>query len=136
MGYASSRESYDEDTHTLTLGLEGAYDRGAGVLSYTRSASHTEGLIEISEDVALSEASEIDFRLMTYAMPEIIGEGKLALPGGVTLEYDTRLSYEPEEFDPVGGSSEAKWGTPVLYRLHFTVSAKEFACKFKYTAAE
>ena len=76
-----------------------------------------------------------DFRLMTYKKPEVIEDGKLALPAGLVLEYDTCLAYEAEEVDPVGVSSPMdRWGSPVLYRLHFTVRAKEFECKFKYTA--
>lgn len=137
IAFASSRENYDAESHTLSLGLEKAYERGAGIESYTREAHHEEGLIEITEKAILDCEREIDFRLMTYKNPEIIGDGKLALPEGVVLEYDTRLAYEAEEVDPVGVDSPMdRWGSPVLFRLHFKVRAKEFECKFKFTAKQ
>ena len=42
---------------------------------------------------------------MTYKKPEVIEDGKLALPAGLVLEYDTCLAYEAEEVDHVGVST-------------------------------
>ena len=128
--YASSRECYDEDTHTLSLGLENAYDAAAGVVEYTRCASLDGSVVTVSEDIKLDKEREIDFRLITHKAPEKLEDGKLLLAEGVTLEYDKALCYELEEFDPVGNSSQAKWGSDVLYRMHFTKRAKELKCKF------
>lgn len=128
--FASSREVYDPDAHTLSLGLEGAFRRDAGVLSYTRCASLNDATIEIDEDISLGEEREIDFRLIVIKTPEVIGEGKLLLSEDVTLEYDPRLTYECEEFDPVRNNALTKWGTEVLYRLHFSIRAKDLKCKF------
>ena len=130
LAFASSREEYNPETHVLTLGLEKAFRRDAGVESYTRCASLNDALIEIGEEISLDEEREIDFRLIVIKTPEVIGEGKLLLSEGVTLEYDTRLEYTCEEFDPIRGEPLKKWGTEFLYRLHFTIRAKDLNCKF------
>ena len=135
MGYTSTNEVYDEEEHTLSLGLEKAFDRAVDIEGYTRTAHHEEGLILIGEDIRLGSEREIDFRLMTPRRPEILGECKLGLAAGVVLEYDARLSYECEVVDPVGMSSLEKWGEDVLYRLHFKIKASEIKCEFKYYKA-
>ena len=129
--YASSRESYDPETHTLSLGLEGAFDRSAEILSYTRTAQLSDGVITVGEDIKLAKEMEIDFRLMTAVMPEVIGEGRILLAEGVTLEYDTRLTYTPEEIETPGADSLEKWGREKLIRMHFSIRAKELNCEFK-----
>ena len=130
--FTSSRESYDEETHTLSLGLELAFERAAGIESYTRSAHHEDGLIVIGEDITLSEEREIDFRIMTHVKPEMLEGAKLKLAEGVVLEYDSRLACEIEEIDPVGMDVAKAWGSDALYRTHFVIRAGEFKCEFKY----
>lgn len=130
--YTSTRESYDPDTHKLTLGLERAYDRRIGVREYTRGAVLKDGVVTVSEDIALEVEREIDFRLMTLAEPKRVDDGRLELVNGVTLTYDARLEYSSEEVDPVGMNCTAHWGTEKLYRLHFKTRAKDFKCEFIY----
>ncbi len=131
--YASTRELYDEESHRISLGLERAYEKGAGVVSYTRSAELQGGTAVITEDVVLDSEREIDFRLMTHRPPELIEPGKVALTEGRTLIYDTALEFSIEEFDPKGTTNiEDRWGTPVLYRMHFKIHAKEYKGEFKF----
>ena len=130
--YRSTREVYDEDTHKLSLGLEEAYYRDAGVVSYTRDAVLDGGLVTISDSITLDEEREIDFRLMTHREPTPVEAGKLILSGGVVLEYDPALEYELESFVPAQSNPMERWGTPVLYRMHFRTKAKEYKCDFKY----
>ena len=130
--HRSTREVYNEETHALSLGLEEAFSKDAGVLSYTRSAILDGGVITVSDDVCLDAEREIDFRLMTHREPEVVEAGKLILNGGVVLEYDPALEYELESFVPALADPMARWGTPVLYRMHFRTKAKEYKCDFKY----
>ena len=131
--FTSTREEYDETTHTLSLGLEMAYERYAGVESYTRCASHEKGLVTVTEDIRLDTEREIDFRLMTHKAPEVLSENKILLAGGTVLEYDGRLAFSAEEFVPEGMDVTKMWGVETLFRLHFTVRAKELRCEFKFS---
>ena len=68
---------------------------------------------------------------MLASKPEILSDGKISLPEGRILTYDTALTAEVEEFDPVGMDTVSAWGTPVLYRLHFRINADK--CNVKFT---
>ncbi|MBR7116510.1 MAG: heparinase II/III family protein [Clostridia bacterium] len=133
--FCSTREVYDEDSHLLTLGLEKAYRSDAGVIEYTRQALLDGGVATVSDDIHLDSEREIDFRLMTHRMPEKLGDGKLMLNAGIVLEYDPVLEFSVEEFDPPMANPEQRWGTPVLYRMHFVTKAKDYKCQFKYYKA-
>ena len=130
--YRSTREEWDEENHRITLGLETAYAHAAGVESYTRSGVLDGGTVTVSEDIRLDGEREIDFRLMTHREPIPDGAGRLILNGGVVLEYDPALEYELESFVPALSNPTERWGTPVLYRMHFRTKAKEYKCDFKY----
>ena len=130
--YRSTREAYDEQTHSISLGLEEAYAKEAGVEEFTRSACLNGGTVTVSDDIHLDAEREIDFRLMTHREPEVVAPGKLILNGGVVLEYDPALEYELESFVPAQSNPMERWGTPVLYRMHFKTKAKEYKCDFKY----
>jgi hypothetical protein len=129
--FKSTREVFDEATSTISLGLEEAYDKAAGVISYTRVANLTDGVITIRDEIELDEEREIDFRLMTHRAPELIEAGKLALVEGRTLIYNKALEYELEEVDPVGADTVKGWGTPVLYRMHFKTRGQKYTGEFK-----
>lgn len=130
---ASTREECNEDAFTVSLGLEKAYEAAAGVVEYTRCATLSGSVVTVKENVVLDSEREIDFRLMTHVKPEVIGEGKIALANGATLEYDKRLEYEMDELDPNGTADlEKRWGTPVLFRMHFKIRAKEYNGEFKF----
>ena len=130
--YRSTREAWDEEKHRLSMGLEEAYSKAAGVESYTRSAILDGGRVTVSEDISLDSEREIDFRLMTHREPIVHKEGMLELNGGVMLEYDPALEYTLESFVPANADPMARWGTPVLYRMHFKTKAKDYKCEFKY----
>ena len=51
---------------------------------------------------------------------------------GVTDGTAPALEYELESLVPALADPMARWGTPVLYRMHFRVRAKEYKCDFKY----
>ena len=68
---------------------------------------------------------------MLASKPEMLGNGKISLPEGRMLTYDTSLTAELEEFDPVGMNTEGSWGTKVLYRLHFRIKSDK--CNVKFT---
>ena len=111
---------------------EEAYSKAAGVESYTRSAILDGGRVTVSEDISLDSEREIDFRLMTHREPIVHKEGMLELNGGVMMEYDPALEYTLESFVPANADPMARWGTPVLYRMHFKTKAKDYKCEFKY----
>ncbi len=129
--FKSTREVYDEETHTLSLGLEEAYEASAGVVSYTRVANLNEGVVTIRDEIELDGVREIDFRLMTHVAPVKVEDGKISLAEGRTLIYDKSLEYELEEHDPVGADTMKHWGTEVLYRMHFRTKAQKFVGEFK-----
>ena len=129
--YRSTEKVFSESERSITSELKYAYPTEAGIESYKRTASLSDGTVTVTEDISLTEAKEIDFHLMLASKPEILEGGKIALPEGRTLTYDTSLTAELEEFDPVGMSAEGSWGTKVLYRLHFRTNTNK--CNVKFT---
>ena len=123
--YKATDAHCDESAHELSVELKDAYREDSGIVSYVRRTSLTDGVVTVKESVTLDEEKLIDFHLMTATRPEIVKPGKIALPQGRTLTYDTTLTAEVEEFDPVGMDTKNTWGTEKLYRLHFTVKAKK-----------
>ena len=130
--HCSTREIYDEAKSRLTLGLEEAYDKAAGVVSYTRIGTLDGGTVTVEENITLDAEREIDFRLMTHRAPKEIEAGKLLLAEDILLEYDTALEYTLEAFTPDNQDTMKRWGTPELYRMHFKTIAKEYNGKFIY----
>ena len=130
--FASSREEYDGERQRISLGLEGAYESAAMLEEYTRSYELSDGAAIITDDIRLKEAREIDFRLITHRRPEPMEDGRLALANGVALSYDPRLSYSVEPFVGANSNPMKGWGTPELYRLHFTLTAKEFVGSMRF----
>ncbi len=130
--YRSSREVFDEAAGTVSIGIEGAYPVGAGVVSFTRCAGLDGSVAFVKEDIELNDEREIDFRLMTHVEPKKLEDGKIALAEGRTLIYDKALEYELEVVDPVGADTVKNWGTPVLYRMHFRTKAKEYKGEFRF----
>ena len=130
--HRSTREVYDEQTHRITLGLEEAYEKSAGVVSFTRSGILEGSTVTVSDDIVLDAEREIDFRLMAHREPKPDGRGRLIMHGNVLLEYDPELEYELESFTPDNANPMERWGTPVLFRMHFKTKAKEFKCDWKF----
>ncbi len=130
--YKATREVYDEAAGTASLGLEEAYEKDAGVISFTRTAGLDGSEAVIKDDIVLDREREIDFRLMTHVEPKLIEEGKVALAEDRVLVYDRSLACEIETFDPVKADTNKHWGTPVLYRIHLSCRAKEFHGEMRF----
>ena len=128
--YRSTEKTFSESERAISCELKHAYPPEAGIESYVRCSALCDGVVTVSEDVSLTEAKEIDFHLMLAARPTMLEDGKIALPEGRVLTYDTSLSAELEEFDPVGMDTVHAWGTDKLYRLHFKINADK--CKVKF----
>ena len=120
--YTSTEKVFDEASRSICSELKLAYHESAGIESYKRTVSLTGGKVTVLENVLLNEAKEIDFHLMLARKPELLEDGRIALPEGRVLTYDASLSVELEEFDPVGMDTKSAWGTDVLYRLHFKIN--------------
>jgi hypothetical protein len=129
--YFSTAKRFSEDEHSLSCELRYAYPEEAGIESYIRTSSLKDGVVTIREDITLSEEKEIDFHLMLASEPKIVESGRILLPEGRALTFDTLLTAEVEEFDPVGMDAQVHWGTKVLYRLHFRVNADK--CNVEFT---
>jgi hypothetical protein len=123
-GYRSANELYNPDDRSLTLSLEGAYPKEAGLLKYERYATLKGSDVSIKDKVELVSEGEISFHFMTHRRPEV-KEGSLTLAEGMTMHYDQRLTATVEEVDPVGMNTKATFGTEKLYRIRLTVRAKE-----------
>ena len=128
--YRSTEKTFSESERAISCELKHAYPPEAGIESYVRRSALYDGVVTVSEDVSLTEAKEIDFHLMLAARPTMLEDGKIALPEGRVLTYDTSLSAELEEFDPVGMDTVHAWGTDKLYRLHFKINTDK--CKVKF----
>lgn len=129
--YRSTEKVFSESERSITYELKYAYPENACIESYKRTASLSDGVVTVAESISLTESKEIDFHLMLASKPEILKSGKISLPEGRTLTYDTSLTAELEEFDPVGMDTKSSWGTDVLYRLHFRVNTDK--CNVKFT---
>lgn len=121
--YESRDEVYDEAKKSISMELAGAYPASYGINSYKRTASLNDGVVKIVDCVDLAAETEVDFILMTHVEPKETDDGIL-LAEGCLLNYDKALTYELEVFDPVGMDAVAKWGTPVLYRMHFKTKCR------------
>ena len=128
--YSSSNEQYDEATGALSLEVAGAFTADVGVKSFVRSACLDGTTVRITDKIALDKPREIDFHFMSAYKPEIISGGKIALAQGRFLTYDSALTAEIEEFEAVGLSAKAEWGTEILYRIHLRITASEYTGEF------
>ena len=117
--------------HTITTELKEAYPSEAGIESYVREVGMTDGVVTVKENISLTAPTDIDFHMMTSVKPEIVKNGLISLNMGRTLEYDTALTAEVEEFDPVGMDTKHSWNTEKLYRIHFRINADK--CNLVFT---
>ena len=122
--FASRDEVYDEATGGVKMEIGDAYPKEAGILSYTRETVLKEGVVRITDTLSLAEEKEIDFHYMSPVKPVLDGD-TIALAEGRTLTFDSRLAPEIEEFEVKDGGIERNWNSPVLWRIHLRVKAKE-----------
>lgn len=116
---------------SISCELKYAYPEAAGIESYKRQVSMKDGIVTVEEKVSLKENKEIDFHMMLAQKPVLLESGKISLPEGRILSYDSALNVEIEEFDPVGMDTVSAWNTELLYRLHFRINANK--CNVKFT---
>ena len=119
--YKASSVVFDKEKRSIQSELKEAYPSLAGIVSYVRRVSF-DGAVTVEENVVLDGAREIDFHMMLASEPQLLGDGKISLPEGRMLSYDTSLTAELETFDPVGMNTLKSWGTEKLYRLHFRIN--------------
>lgn len=129
--YTATEKTFSESERAISSELKYAYPDTAGIESYVRRVSLDGGTVTVAESIRLNAKKEIDFHMMLAAKPEIRKDGEIALPEGRTLTYDTSLTAELEEFDPVGMDTKNAWGTNVIYRLHFRINTD--ICNVKFT---
>lgn len=129
--YMATDVCYDEKSNTLKTQLKEAYLPEAKIESYVREIGMSDGVITLSENIELGEAKEIDFHMMTCVKPEIEKDGVIGLNMGRKLKYDTALTAEIEEFDPIGMNTKHSWNSDKLYRIHFKINTNK--CNVTFT---
>ncbi len=129
--YRATDVLYNEEKHELTSELRSAYPPEASIDSYIRRIGMENGIVTLTESVRLTKVCDIDFHMVLAQCPSITKDGTVSLPEGRTLTYDTSLTAEIEEFDPVGMSTKEQWNTEKLYRLHFGIKADN--CNVTFT---
>lgn len=123
--FASKNEAYDADTKSFEAEISGAYPENAGVLSFTRRAALTGGVVTVTDAIKLDTEREIDMHLMSAVLPVIEGD-KIKLAEGRILTYPADLlTAKIEEFEPTGMNTKSAWDTEKLWRIHLTATAKE-----------
>ena len=122
--YRSKNEVYNETTGGVKMELCDAYPKDAGILSYTRETVLTGGVVTVTDTLSLAEEKEIDFHYMSPVKPTLEGN-TIALAEGRTMTFDSRLTPEIEEFEVRDGGIERNWKSPVLWRIHLRIKAKE-----------
>ena len=128
--FEATNVKYDVADGSLEMELKNAYPDDAGIESYVRKCAMNGSKIIISERVRLTGEQEITFRIMTHVKPEIIEDGKVLLAQGRTISFDKALKCEIEEFFPEGMNAKTAWGSEMLYRVLFTVNAKNYDTDF------
>jgi hypothetical protein len=113
---------YDDALAQLSLNIAGAYPREAGIEKWQRTCRlhrGNEGLVEIVDDFALGEASDVTMNLLTAWKPEV-GGGLIVRDAdgvGVQVEFESGvLMAEVEAMEIDDGKLSAVWG-PRIYRV-------------------
>ena len=122
--FRSKNEVYHEGTGGVKMELCDAYPKDAGILSYTRETVLAGGVVTVTDTLSLAEEKEIDFHYMSPVKPILEGN-TIALAEGRRMTLDPALTPEIEEFDVADDGIERNWKTPILWRIHLRVKAKE-----------
>lgn len=117
--FASTDEVYDAETGGVKMEIGGAYRDEAGVKSYTRETVMKDGKVYITDTMSLDGERDVDFHFMSAKKPEITEAGKIVLPEGRVMTYDTDLEAEVEEFPANDGGIQRNWQSEVMWRIHF-----------------
>ncbi len=129
-GFKASEVVYDEENHTVSMNIAGAYPVNAEVKSYIRKMGMNDGVVRVCEDISLSCEKKICFHFMSHVAPVLNKRGEIALAEGRILRYPTELECEIEEFYAEGLNAKAEWGSENLWRIHLYTTAKEYKGEF------
>ncbi len=105
-----------------TVELRDAYGAEAGIRSFRRTAALRGGKITLTDDISLSAAGEVVFRLLTDTEPEQCTDGAFVLHGR-RLTYPAGLVMTVEEVEhtsPETARIPTAWGVPTLWRINLT----------------
>lgn len=117
--YASSDEVYNAETGGVKMEIGGAYLPESGVKSYTRETFLKDGMVYVTDTLALDSERDVDFHFMCAQKPIITEVGKISLAEGRFMTYDTDLDAEVEEFLVNDDGIQRNWNSEVLWRIHF-----------------
>ena len=130
--YASSGECCDLENQTVSMELKGAFPKDAGIEKMVRSVSQKDGVVTVTDDVALDHKGDIRFNFLTLDEPKEICAGKLMLVEGVEFTYDTSLTLTLEKVENTWLPYEdinlkSLWGRENLWRIVLSANAEK--CK-------
>lgn len=128
--YRSCDEVYDEKTGGLEMELKNAYPQEAGIISYKRSVVLDGSVVRVKDVFRLDGEKEVDIHFMSCVKPEALN-GAVRLARGCVMRYDPRLAAGIEEFPVDDEALEERWGSPVLWRIHFRAAATEASFAFE-----
>ena len=122
LNYASRNEVYSAEDKSIAMDIGGAYPQSYGIKEYRRTVKLQGGVVTFTDKIEVDHECEIDMVLMTHREPTVC-EGGLLLAEDCVLTYPLGLTYECESVEPTGIDGMARWGSPVVYRLHFKTTA-------------
>ena len=95
MQYASSDESFNEETSTVSMELRGAFPASAGIISMRRTCRMADDGLYITDSVVADHEADISFNFTVYSQPKEISAGRIDVGYGRYMEFDSEL---PEYF--------------------------------------
>lgn len=129
--YSSSNECFNAEENEVSMELQNAFPKEAGIIKMHRSASMKNGTVTVIDTVTAEKTSEICFNYVTINEPKIIGDNILDIGNGRSMSFicdraeltierieNTFLPYEDLNF-------RAVWGTDCLWRIVLKATAKE-----------
>lgn len=111
---------YDEARQTVSLNLTEAYPKEAGILSFIRTASLSDGAVTVRDEILLKEKGKIAFNIMLCEKPKEADGCKFALSMGRALHFSPDLSFKIEEIPLTDGDLKRDWERDALFRIILT----------------
>lgn len=130
--FAATNAKYKKGS--LTLNIEGAYPKEAGVKQWMRTVSISKkGMVTVSENYQLSETSQpTRLMLMTIAKPELMGNGIISIGNRSIVYNDSQLDIAIESVsDKLDPLLRRIWGND-MYRIVMTVKGNKLRDKIEY----
>ena len=134
--YISTDEVCDTENRCISLDIGRAYPKEAGIISLVREASLNTGKVSVTDTVKLLDTGDIDFHFTLVREPKLTADGEVDLGCGVKLLYDKALALSIEKVEnkclPYDDFNFKKWDAENLWRVRFSVRAKEYTAKFEF----